>query len=923
MRPLKLTMAGFGPYAGVQALDFETLGTGGLYLITGDTGAGKTTIFDAITFALYGEASGDSRKPDMLRSKYAKAADPTYVELTFAYKGKEYTIRRNPEYERPPLRKTSTNKPTAVKADAVLTMPDGSVITKVKDVKAAIHDIIGLTREQFAQIAMISQGEFRRLLQASTPERQAIFRDIFGTKFYDTLQDRLKRRTGDLRAQRDQTVQSIRQYIEGMDCDPDSPLSPQVKKATAGELPTAEVMALFDAVLAEDGETKAALSARLAELEKDMEANTAALTQAQAYQNAKTSLTRKEQLEVTQAAALEQANTALDTAKAGESRQEELGKRIAELNLLLPGYDELEQSEKALSQKEKSLTRTQTQAEFAARKKDELSTALAELKAEQKTLEQVGADREKLIGQRQSLQDLREKFQAFLDDLSDLVTQRSILAEKQAAYLAAAEHSSALLRTFEEKNTAFLNEQAGIIASRLTPGTPCPVCGSTSHPQLATLSAKAPTEADVKKAKTAYEKAQAATEAASAAASTQRGIVATAEEALRKTAGTLLPGTAPEEIESAARAQKDGLTGQISGLSTQIAATEKKIARKAALDKLIPQQEQALADAEAALSAAGEQATVLTVSIEELKKQMASQRAKLRHDSKSAAQAEKLTLERELTALRENLTKAEQNVSQCKESLAATRAAMEALRTQLKEENNADLPTLEAEKAALSTKKADIARRQQVVLTRMDTNRKASDHAARKAGELETLETTLQWTKALSDTANGTVSGKDKIMLETYIQTTYFDRILERANIRLQKMSGGQYDLKRRRTAESKRGQTGLELDIVDHINTTERSVNTLSGGEAFLASLALALGLSDEVQMSTGIRLDTLFVDEGFGSLDSEALSKAYNTLAGLTEGNRLVGIISHVAELKERIDRQIVVTKEKTGGSAATIVV
>ena len=174
--------------------------------------------------------------------------------------------------------------------------------------------------------------------------------------------------------------------------------------------------------------------------------------------------------------------------------------------------------------------------------------------------------------------------------------------------------------------------------------------------------------------------------------------------------------------------------------------------------------------------------------------------------------------------------------------------------------------------------------------------------------------------KVLSETACGNLSGKEKIMLETYIQTTYFDRILDRANLRLRKMSGGQYDL-RRRQSSSFLDQSGLELDIVDHVNGTMRSVNTLSGGEAFLASLALALGLSDEVQMSTGIRLDTLFVDEGFGSLDSEALGKAYSTLAGLTEGDRLVGIISHVAELKERIDKQIVVKKEKLGGSTARI--
>ena len=920
MRPLKLTMAGFGPYAGVQELDFEALGTGGLYLITGDTGAGKTTIFDAITFALYGEASGDSRKPDMLRSKYVKPADPTYVELTFAYGGKSYTVRRNPEYQRAKARGTGTTKQAA---DAQLTLPDGTPVTKVKEVNAAIHDIIGLTREQFAQIAMISQGEFRRLLQASTPERQAIFRDIFGTKFYDSLQERLKRRTGDLRSLRDQTVQSIRQYIEGMVCDADSPLSPQVKKATAGELPTAEVMALFEEVLKEDGEARTTLTAQLAELEKSIEANTAALTQAQGFQNAKNALAEKEKQEAAQTAALAQAAAALAEAEATQPRQEELAKIIAELNLLLPGYDELEQSEKALTQKERSLTLTQAQAEAAGRKKEELSSELANLKAEHKNLEQAGADREKLIAQRQNLTELREKFRAILRDLADLEIEKCVLTEKQGAYLIAAETSSTLLRTYEEKNTAFLNEQAGIIASRLAPGTPCPVCGSTDHPQLAALSAKAPTEADVKKAKTAYEKAQAATEAASAAASTQRGTVATAEEALRKAAVVLLPGTAPEEVQSAAEAKKSELTTQITDLNGQISDVEKKIARKAELDKLIPQKEKALAAAEAALASAAEQIAVLTVSIEELTKQMEAQRGKLRHESKSAARAEIKALEQEQASLKANLTRAEQNIAKCKEALAATQAAMETLRTQIAEGTEADLPTLEAEKAALAAKKADITRRQQVIHTRIATNEKARDHAAKKSGELEELETTYQWTKALSDTANGTVAGKDKIMLETYIQTTYFDRILERANIRLQKMSGGQYDLKRRRTSESKRGQTGLELDIVDHINTTERSVNTLSGGEAFLASLALALGLSDEVQMSTGIRLDTLFVDEGFGSLDSEALSKAYTALAGLTEGSRLVGIISHVAELKEKIDRQIVVTKDRTGGSKAEIIV
>lgn len=260
--------------------------------------------------------------------------------------------------------------------------------------------------------------------------------------------------------------------------------------------------------------------------------------------------------------------------------------------------------------------------------------------------------------------------------------------------------------------------------------------------------------------------------------------------------------------------------------------------------------------------------------------------------------------------------------NQCKENLAGVRGTIEQLHKQLEGGVDIDTVQLRTKKDEYAAQKTVVMAKQKIVHTRISANETALQGVSAKAAEVERLDKKYVWMKALSDTANGSVSGKDRVMLETYIQTTYFERILARANIRLQKMSGGQYDLKRREKADNKQSLSGLELDIIDHINTTERSVNTLSGGEAFLASLALALGLSDEVQMSTGIHLDTLFVDEGFGSLDSEALSKAYNTLAGLTEGNRLVGIISHVAELKEKIDKQIVVKKEKTGESRAEII-
>ena len=920
MRPLKLTVAGFGPYAGVQELDFEHLGTSGLYLITGDTGAGKTTIFDAITFALFGEASGENREPGMLRSKYARAEDPTYVELTFAYGGKQYHVRRNPEYERAKTRGTGTTKQAA---DAVLTYPDGRVVTRLKDVDKSIREIIGLTREQFSQVAMISQGDFRKLLQADTKNRQKIFRDIFGTELFVTLQNRLKEQSGAVRDQKEQTYRSIQQYIGGMVCHADSMLSVEVKKARAGELPIVDVMELLENLLQEDREKQALLETKFTESEKEIEKISAQLTQAEAYASAKKSLSENETAEAAQVEALNAARTALDAAQATIPEQESLAKTITQIDLLLPSYDELARKTAALSDAEKGAAAALKAQKTAEDRKAVLIDEINSLKTEQKLLANAEAEKEKLTGQRKQLSDREAGFLALSIDLETLNIQREELAQMQADYLKANAKSSRLLQEYETMNKAFLDEQAGIIASTLTEGTPCPVCGATTHPQLAALSKDAPTEAKVKKAKKAYNDAQKETEEASTAAGNQRGIVTTTESTLLKAIDSLLPGTALEAAAAEVQRHAAQLSLQIADLDKQIADADAKISRTGVLAELIPQKEKALTEAEGKLSAAKEKKAAFTASAEELKKQIIALQEKLSFVDKAAAKSEKKKLQTRLHKLKDALTGAENSLIQCRENLTGTRATIEQLRKQMEGGVEADTDALLTRKNELLSQKNAVSAEQKTVHARITTNASAQKNISKKRAELEELESRYVWMKALSDTANGNLSGKEKIMLETYIQTTYFDRILERANIRLQKMSGGQYDLKRRRTAANMRGQSGLELDIVDHINTTERSVNTLSGGEAFLASLALALGLSDEVQMSTGIRLDTMFVDEGFGSLDSEALSKAYTTLAGLTEGNRLVGIISHVSELKERIDRQIVVTKEKSGGSIAKLVI
>ena len=918
MRPLKLTLSGFGPYAGTQVLDFAALGKSGLYLIAGDTGAGKTTIFDAITFALFGQASGDSRDPGMLRSKYARAEDPTGVELTFSYDGKEYTVKRSPEYERAKTRGTGTTKQLA---EALLTYPDGRVVTKQRDVDKAIGEIIGLTREQFSQVCMISQGEFRKLLQADTKERQKIFRDIFGTGLYVTLQNRLKEEANDLMLRLSHAEQSRQQYISGITCSEDSPLVLDVKKAKENSMLTAEVMALLDKLLTEERETQDTLTAALADREKALEAITAQLIKAEAYEKAKTALSENEGKEAEKTAALEQAQTALETVQNTLPEQEQLSRQITRIGLLLPSFDELDSLATALENKRLALADAQTLEQTATASITALSSDIARWKAERKALEAVDREKEKLLAEKQQFIGQRGAFQALISGLGLLDAQRKKLLTKQAAYQAAEAASDRLRQIYDATNKAFLDEQAGILASTLSPGAPCPVCGATDHPHLAVISAAAPTEEAVKQAKQDYETAQKDTIEASREASTQRGIVSNAEEKLLQDTAVLLPNTALEDARAAAAEKETALTEEINSLGRQITDLEAKQTRRDTLDLLIPQQETALIRAQQTAAAAKEQMAALNSASAELQKQIRQLIAKLPFPDKAAAKAHADELARRLTGLKQALTLAETDYRTCNEELTAIRAAIGQLRAQLSQSHEIETDALEQRKTALTEEKRQITAKQKDIHARLTANAHAQTHISAKAAEMAVMEEKYSWLRALSDTANGTLTGKDKIMLETYIQTTYFDRILERANLRLRKMSGGQYDLKRRRSAGNRMSQSGLELDIVDHINATERSVNTLSGGEAFLASLALALGLSDEVQMSTGIRLDTLFVDEGFGSLDSEALGKAYATLAGLTEGNRLVGIISHVTELKERIDKQIVVTKNKSGGSEAVI--
>ena len=919
MRPLKLKLSGFGPYAGEMELDFEKLGSSGLYLISGDTGAGKTTIFDALCYALYGEPSGNNRDASMLRSKYAAAATPTYVELSFRNGDKEYFIRRNPDYQRPKGRGEGM---TSQKAEALLIYPDGRQVTKLKEVTKAVEEIIGLDREQFAQVAMIAQGDFMKLLLVDTSQRQEIFRSIFNTSLYLTLQKRLGEEYNALKRSWDETSLGIKQYMDAIVWDEDSLHCQQAEKAKAGELPTVEVLGLLEGLLEEDSALREELRAELGGLEKQLEKLAAELRQAEELEKsrkllAETKLKYKAKKE--EQAALEELRQAHQQRL---PEQESLRAKIAAIDFILPEYKELEKKRRELNDYSSELEKARLRLSQAQAQGEGLGAELEKFKQEREALHELGAEKERLLARGTELSQRIEQLENALTKLSDVKLMGQELLEIQREYQTAAVLYQQKQAEYEQLNREFLNAQAGIIAKRLVPGAPCPVCGALEHPAPAQLSEHAATEEDVERAEKQAAKARQAMEKASRNAGEQKGKLEAAEASLMAELEKQLGLDSKENAEDIARARKAEMEQQRSELRQRFEELRRGERRRAELDELIPQKEKALAEAQQAQGDARQTIAASASLVESLGAQIKQLREKLPYDSFSAAEKEKIGFVSALSRMQQELEAAEKACAEGEKQLVALEGSMEQLKNRISEGDVADGALLAEQKESLGRKKAGLELKLTELNIRISKNTDAIHSIKGKAQALEKLEQRLKWMQSLSQTANGGLAGKEKIALETYVQSSYFDRILARANLRLFKMTEGQYDLKRRESASNNRSQSGLELDVIDHYNGTERSVKTLSGGESFKASLALALGLSDEIQMSTGIRLDTLFVDEGFGSLDPESLNQAYRTLAGLSEGNRLVGIISHVAELKEKIDKQIIVSKDKSGGSRAVMI-
>lgn len=921
MRPLKLKISAFGPYSGVTEFDFDKLGTNGLYLITGDTGAGKTTIFDAITYALYGEPSGKNREVSMFRSKYADESTPTEVELVFSYRDKEYTVKRNPEYEREAKRGGGTTKQSA---NAEIIYPDGKVITKIKDVDNAIKDIIGIDRDQFRQIAMIAQGDFLKLLIAPTKERMEIFRHIFKTETYQNMQDRLKRESGKLSDECDAIRRSISQYINGIVCDDDNTDSIEVTKAKNGDITIEDTLTLLEKLISDDEKTEQAIEKNKENLQKSLDDVKLSVNKAKDIISAKADFEKnKTELETEtekQKALFEKA----ESEKKKKPEIKKLGEQVAEIKALLPDYDEFSEKSSALQKNQEFISNSGELKENTEKILKAAEDEIAALTKESKALEKAGEEKIKLENEKKVLSDNANKLTTLklnIDSLEKAETEYKQAIEIYNEKQTIAEKTDT---EFKAQYKLYLDAQAGILADTLKKNEPCPVCGSTTHPKPVVKPEKAPTKEQLDTLQSESEVANTNANNARIKAGNLKGAFDEKQNSVTTEINALLGDVKSEETKSLIMVKLSDIDEKINEQIKLIETAQNKILRKEQIEKLLPQKTEELNVLKEKLTKISDDVKTKAAENKSLEKRIKELKAKLTFDSKEMAEAEIEAL----TEKTEQMTKAYENaLNELKESdekLASLKAANEEISKRIGDDTNIDLEKETEKLTALEEEQAKLEGLAKVIHSRINTNKSVRDNIKLKSGDLIEAEKKYTWVKSLSNTANGQLSGKEKIMLETYIQMNYFDRIISKANTRLMIMTDGQYDLVRRKEAASKTGQSGLDLDVIDHYNGSQRSVKSLSGGESFKASLALALGLSDEIQSSAGgIKLDTMFVDEGFGSLDGESLAAAMKALSSLAEDNRLVGIISHVGELKQRIDKQIIVTKNKTGGSKAEIVV
>ena len=933
MRPTRLVISAFGPYADRTVIDLHKLGTRGLYLISGDTGAGKTTIFDAITYALFGRASGDSRDDSKLfRCLNAKPETKTEVDLAFVYAGKEYRIVRNPEYMRPKARGEGLTKEAA---SVTFYYPDASgkqgptsrPVSKEKEVAAAVQDIIGIDRDQFTKIAMIAQGDFMKVLLSSTDERKKIFRKIFKTDKFNALQDELKRPAKELGDVCDDKEKFVCADVANLTCSEQSELGESLEgyKRLAAENHIADwdgLCSLIENIVNEDLVAVEKAKKNLDDCNTLLSKKDTELGKALTEKKARDALVEANKRYEGIIPKLKSLKSALAAEESRKPECEKLREEIASLRNRLPEYDEFERDSVSIESKQTEFANNEKVLEEDTERFNLLCENYKKQEAERDSLSDAGENKAQADLQIKILEQRKNQLKSVAQTVKELDDSEVALREAQEAFRESDKNYSQIHDEYEKKHRAFLNEQAGILAETLQEGDACPVCGAIHHPHKACKSIEAPTPAELEILKNRTSEFFDVRNNRADESARAKALYEGKREELEKKLEELFGDCTIEQAKEKIRGEYDSVNAQLGKCKNTLAEeTKRENRRKSLADGLsrLKDEIEKLREGNVGLS---NRNAALKAELETLSKKVASMVAKLPHKSKVEAERDMAAKQDMFDKMQAALKKATDDFNQCNDELANLKGQIKSLEEQLRDVPARDIMAIQETRDKVFNEQNNLTQLWKTISARLEQNQKLLKDIRSIITELGVLIKKRAMVDLLSNTANGGLSGQGKVMLETYIQASYFDRILSRANIRFRILSNGQYELVRRMEAANNRSQSGLDLNVLDHSSGKQREVKTLSGGESFLASLSLALGLADEVQSSAGgIQLDTMFVDEGFGSLDDESLKLAINTLQSLAGENRLVGIISHVNELERKIDKIVRVKKDENKISRVTI--
>ena len=926
MKPLKLTMSAFGSYAGKNVIDF-TGQQQGIFLITGDTGAGKTTIFDAITYALYNQTSGGERNGNMMRSQYAQPETETYVELEFLYRGQTYRVRRNPDYKITKTLKNGKIREQKVPHSVELTLPDGTVFPEKKNATdAKIIEILGLTADQFSQIVMIAQGDFLKLLYTKSDERKMIFSKLFRTDIYWKIQENLRRKSmemGERIQENDRAFEQEKSRIIPLPESEELPLDELVerlrerlkdalkeqnlRRANVEELNKKitkyeEINKLFVSLekIRQNGKELEARQVESKERRQQIEnarkadkvlvAEQQNLRQQQAVEQSIQAIAKMTETLANDQEMFETLKTQQQEAEAKQKREAaDIQKKMLALEQSFPSYEALQNARSEEQQAKKVWEDLRKTSEESFHKK---AAGIAALKEQQKRQEQV-------------VEQTKKNWE-----------QSSLSASESAKH-------------YEHMYEAFLKEQAGILAENLSAGCPCPVCGSTVHPDPAKLSDHAVTELEVeqaKKTRAAAEEKRDLAYAAFEAEKTEKQKLAQAVE--KEEADFVLAQTIAKQQRKEAEQNYVSLQKIAEQIREKLVYPSLAEAKKqyAAMQKALEAAEQEIAKKRQKVSELAEAMNTLKgQKLAEEENQKTAKKLAVKTEKEYAKLLEKSGFISEetyhLAILPErSRSKLEREEKEYESQCLRQQSEQKLLEKQVSGKTYTDTTELneqlKAEKQALK----EAEKTYMELHTAYENDRAVLQNCAVYLEKGKKLESEDQVIKSLSKTANGRLSGSAKIDFETYIQRQYFKQIIHEANKRLLTMSNHQFILKLKEEANTgRKTNEGLDLSVYSLVTDSERDVKTLSGGESFLAALAMALGLSDIVERSAGaIHPDMMFIDEGFGSLDAQSRQQAIEVLAELAGDSRMVWIISHVTELKEQIDRKLVVSRTDKGSRA-----